>query len=107
MADISGYTKTIIMDETFAYDVEYDNAEKNIHIAFSQNKKSTVYTLNTENREPPAEVTVNGCNGIYYETKYGTHEIIWDTGDYLLDLSVRGIGKDELFLLAGLVQKVE
>lgn len=106
-ADLSGFTETIISDESFAYDVEYDNAEKNIHIVFSQNIKSTVYAINTEDKEPPIEVTVNGCNGIYYETKYGSHEIIWDTGDYLLDLSVRGIGKDELFSLANFVQKVE
>ena len=41
------------------------------------------------------------------ETKYRSHEIILDTGNYLLDLSVRGIGKDELFSLAEFVQKVE
>lgn len=107
MADLNGFTKTIISDEPFAYDVEYDNDEKNIHIAFSQSIKSAVYALNTEDKAPPVEVTVNGYNGIYYETKYGNHEIIWVTDDYLLDLSVRGIGKDELFSLARFVQKVE
>lgn len=107
MADLSDFTKTIISDEPFAYDVEYDSDEKNIHIVFSQNIKHTIYALNTEEMNSPIKVTVNGCNGIYYETKYGSHVYIWDTGDYLIELSAHGIGKDELFSLAKFVQKVE
>lgn len=107
MADLSDFTKTIISDEPFAYDVEYDSDEKNIHIVFSQNIKHMIYALNTEEMNLPIKVTVNGCNGIYYETKYGSHVYIWDTGDYLIELSAHGIGKDELFSLAKFVQKIE
>lgn len=106
-ADLSGFTENVLSDDELMYFVEYENKEKDIKISFSQNIKSTTYTLNTENKEPPIEVTVNDCKGIYYETKYGAHVFIWDTGDYLIDLAVSGIGQDELFSLAKFVQKVE
>lgn len=57
--------------------------------------------------ELPKEVKVNGCNGIYYATKYGNQTLIWDNGDYLITLTARGIGENELFELAKFVQKVE
>lgn len=106
-ADLSGFIENVISDNIWSYFVEYDNDEKNIRIAFSQHTKNTIAQLNTEGMEPPKKVTVNGCNGIYYETRFGDHCLIWDTGDYLISLSANGIGKNELFELAKFVQKVE
>lgn len=106
-ADLSGFTKNVISDNDLSYYVEYDNIEKGIHIAFSQDTKNSAIALNTEDALLPREATVNGFNGIYFETKYGTKELIWDTGDYLISLSVKGISENDLFELAKFVQKVE
>lgn len=106
-ADLNGFTENVIDDDALSYFVEYNDTNNNIHIAFSQNIKTAAYSLNTEGKNPPVEVTINGCNGVYYETKYGTHILIWDTGDYLIDIEGSGIGKDDLFSLAKFVQKVE
>lgn len=105
-ADLSGFTENVIDNDELSYFVEYNNTN-NIHIAFSQNIKTAAYALNTESKNPPVEVKINGCNGVYYETKHGTHILIWDTGDYLIDIEGNGIGKDDLFSLAKFVQKVE
>lgn len=107
-ADLSGFTENILSDDEILYFVEYENKEKNIKISFQQGtKRGTAMALNTEDMSSPIEVTVNDCNGIYYETKYGTHVFIWDTGDYFIDLEGTGIGQNDLLSLAKFVQKVE
>lgn len=107
-ADLSGFTKNVISDDEILYFVEYENKEKDIKISFIQDTKhGSTYRLNTEDKAPPIEVIVNSSNGIYYESKYGNPVLIWDTGDYILNLSAHGISKNDLFLLAEFVQKVE
>lgn len=107
-ADLNGFTENVIDDDELSYFVEYENEEENIKISFQQVTKHGLTTmLNTEGKEPPVEATINSCNGIYFESKYGTHILIWDTGDYLIDIEGSGIGKDDLFSLAEFVQKVE
>ncbi|MBD5129859.1 MAG: DUF4367 domain-containing protein [Ruminococcaceae bacterium] len=106
-ADLSGFTENVICDDELMYFVEYENKEKGIKFSFSQNTKHVSIMLNTEGKEPPIEVTVNGCNGIYYETKYEDCVIIWDIGDYLLEIGASGIGQNELYSLAKFVQKAE
>ena len=107
-ADLSGFTENILDDDEICFFVEYKNEEKNIKISFTQETKhGLTKMLNTEDKDPPIEVTVNGCKGIYFESKKGGHVLILDTGDYLIELIVHGIGKDELFSLAKTVQKVE
>lgn len=106
-ADLSGFTENIIDDDEYLYFVEYRN-EENIFVSFMQlPKQGVTMALNTEDMDPPIEVIINDCKGIYYETKYGSYVLIWDTGDYLLELTVKKIGKNELFLLAETVQKAE
>ena len=107
-ADLSEFTENVICDDELMYFVEYKNKEKGIKISFQQETKHGVsMMLNTEDKEPPIEVTINGCNGIYYESKYGNPVVIWDTGDYLLILSAHGIGQNDLFMLAKFVEKIE
>lgn len=108
IADLSGFTEDIISDDKITFLVEYKNKENNVKISFLQQiKHGFTMALNTEDTDQPIEVTVNGCNSIYYQTKYGSHVLIWDTGDYLLELGAYGVSKNELFLLAEYVQKVE
>lgn len=107
-ADLSWFTENIFLDDEYTYFVEYENKEKTIKIEFKQQTKHGISkTLNTEDMDSPIEVTVNGYNGIYYGTKYGSHVYIWDSGDYLFELGAGGISKDELFSLTKFVQKVE
>lgn len=105
---MSEFTENVILDDELTYFVEYEDKEKGIKVSFKQDTKHGVtMMLNTKDKDPPIKVTVNGCNGIYYESKYGNPVLIWDTGDYLIDLSAHGVGKNELFSLAKFVQKVE
>lgn len=106
-ADLSGFTENVILDDELTYFVEYENKENGIKISFTQSIKKGSYALNTEDMAQPIEITVNEFNGIYYETKYGTHVFILDIGDYLIDLEGHGIGQSELYSLAKFVQKVE
>lgn len=107
-ADLSGFTENVLSDDEILYFIEYENKEKDIKISFQQEPKYGVSKmLNTEDMESPVKVTVNGCKGIYYETKYGSHVLVWDTGDYLIDLGAYNISKNDLFMLAEFVQKVE
>lgn len=109
-ADLSGFTKKVYLDEYFGYGEEYKSSDKNIQINFEQCVKDAVQNilLNTENAlTEPAETEVNGCRGIFFETKNKTIVLIWNVGDYIIYLSASGIGKNELFLLAETVQKAE
>lgn len=107
-ADLNGFTENILSDDEYMFFAEYENKEKDIKISFQQETKHGVSKmLNTEDKDSPIEVTVNGCNGIYFESKYDHPVLIWDTGDYIITLSASGISKDDLFSLAEFVQKVE
>jgi len=109
-ADMSGFTENVYVDEYFIYGVEYKSSGKKIQINFEQCTKEAVQNelINTEDAlVPPAEEEVNGCRGIFYETKAESMCLIWDVGDYIIHMSASGISKNELYALAETVQKVE
>ena len=108
--EMKGYSKEILLDEYFQYWVAYQKKDEQINISFSQNTKDTYQNifLNTENAlVMPTEVTVNGCKGVFYQTFYGEMLLIWDVGDYILDMTGYGISQEELFALAESVRKVD
>lgn len=109
-ADMSGFIENVYIDEYFIYGVEYKSPDEKIQINFEQCVKEAVQNelINTEDAlVPPVEEDVNGCRGIFFETKAESMCLIWDVGDYIIHLSALGIGKNELFLLAETVQKIE
>lgn len=109
-ADMSGYTQRVVQDDEYCYMVEYSMPDSDKTVIFSQTTKefSEQAMINTENAlVMPVEITVNGYKGCYFMTYYGSHYILWDNGNYIIDMSAYGIGKDELILLAETVQKVE
>lgn len=109
-ADMSGYAERVIQDDEYCYLVEYTLPDSKVTIIFSQATKefSEQAMINTENALiTPTEITINGCKGFYFMTYYGSHYVLWDNGDYIVDMSAYGISKDELISLAETVQKVE
>ncbi len=108
--DLSDFNENVLLDEYFNYWVEYENNDGTIKIGFEQRTKESIQNihLNTEDAiVMPMEVEVNGCRGIFFETKYESMILFWDVGDYIISLDGKGISKDELFSLAKFVQKVE
>ena len=55
----------------------------------------------------PKEVIINGTTAIYYETYYGEKGVIWDIGDYIIELAATGFSEDELISMTEFVEKVE
>ena len=55
----------------------------------------------------PTELEVRGIKYIFYQTKYGDMVLIWDIGDYIIEVGAYGFSKDELILMAESVHKVE
>lgn len=108
--DLSSYTERIVEDNEYSYMVEYKDTKKNITFIYEQMTKEFAEQLflNTEDAiVKPIEIKVHENKGLYFVTYYGAHLILWDNGDYILDISAYGIGKDELILIAKSVQKVE
>lgn len=104
------YTEEVLLDECFEHWTSYKKYDSHICISFCQMTKETAEQIfiNTENAlVMPMEVMIGDCRGIYFETYYEEKMIIWDCGDYILDISGYGIGQNELFSLAESVQKVE
>lgn len=109
-ADMSGYKMRIVQDDMFCFLVEYKLENYDTTIIFSQSTKefSEQVFINTEDAAVmPTEITINEHKGLYYMTNYGAHYVMWDNGDYIIDISAKGIGKNQLILLAETVQKVE
>lgn len=110
--DLSGYSENLLFDDEYDYLVEYHEENGNRLIAFSQSIKSHYqdesYWLYTENAMVmPTEIIVNGNKYIFFQTKYGDMCLIWDCGDYIIEVGTYGFGKDELISMAETVHKVE
>lgn len=108
--NMSIYTEEIFLDEDFEYWASYEKINSEVSISFFQMTKETAEQMfiNTENSLViPMEVMVGNCKGIYFETYYEEKIIIWDCGDYILDISGYGVSQNELFSLAESVQKIE
>lgn len=104
-----GYSENVLLNDEYNYWVEYTQ-ENGAAFAFQQTVKSSYQNvlLNTEDpQEKPSEILINGYHGIYFETHDGEKCIIWDHGDYILEVSGYGIGKSELIEIAESVQKIE
>lgn len=75
-------------------------------IDFSQYTKSAYDLLiNTENAETIA-MDLNGNEAVYFYDNHNYSHIIWDNGDYIIDIS-SNIDKNKLINIAKSVKKVE
>lgn len=105
-----GYFENVLLNDEYNYWVEYTHQKNGTAFSFQQTVKSSYQNvfLNTEDSlENPSEILISGYHGIYFETHDGEKCIIWDQGDYILDVSGYGIGKYKLIGIAESVQKVE
>lgn len=104
------YFENELLNDEYNYWVEYTHQENGTAFSFQQTVKSSYQNVLLNTEEPlnnPSEIMINGYHGIYFETHDGEKCIIWDQGDYILDVSGYGIGKYELIKIAESVQKVE
>lgn len=105
-----GYFENVLLNDEYNYWVEYTHQKNGTAFSFQQTVKSSYQNvfLNTEDSlENPSEILISGYQGIYFETHDEEKCIIWDQGDYILDVSGYGIGIYELIGIAESVQKVE
>ena len=60
--------------------------------------------INTENAETTA-IDINGNEAVYFYDNHNYSHIIWDNGDYIIDIS-SNIDKNALISIAKSVEKV-
>lgn len=108
--NVTGYEKEVIDDDGIRFSVKYSDAKNKKCISYSRSIKDfyTTVRLNIENAITlPKEVIINGTTAIYYETYYGEKGVIWDIGDYIIELAATGFSEDELISMTEFVEKVE
>ena len=111
-ADLSGYEAEILLDNDYMFDVYYsDLYNENKTFEFRQMTKDSLQNarINTENAvQVPTAIEVNGYTGLYMQTEYGEHYILWDNGDCFIEvIAGNAFSIDELISICNSVQKVE
>ena len=102
--DLSGY-ELVYSNEDQIY-IRSDYKNNDIMIMFSQIVVSEYQAnINTEGAEIE-HIDVNGHDAIGFEDNNGYYHLIWNNGEYIIDLG-SNIGKDVLIEIAKSVQKVE
>ena len=96
----------IVYEELNEYRHDIYYAKDDIVIYFKQRTKD-MYDLdvNTENAEI-LTVDINGHEAIYFTDNHNYNNLIWDNGDYIINLC-SNINKNVLIKIAESVQKVE
>ena len=104
MYDMSDY-HIIASDQTERHRIiDYQN--DNSIIYFSQNTVNDYHmNYNTENAEIE-HIDINGHDAIGFEDNNGYYSLIWNNGEYIIDLG-SDLGKNALIDIAKTVQKVE
>ena len=102
--DLSGY-ELVYSNEDQIY-IRSDYKNNDIMIMFSQIVVSEYQAnINTEGAEIE-HIDINGHDAIGFEDNNGYYTLIWNNGEYIIDLG-SNIGKDALIKIAKSVQKVE
>ena len=102
--DLSGFD--IVYSHEDSVSIRLDYKHNDILIMFSQIVVSEYQSnINTEGVEVE-HIDINGQDAIGFEDNNGYYSLIWNNGEYIIDLS-SSIGKDALIEIAESVQKVE
>ena len=108
--DLNEYQEIIHTDLEIEFFAEYRSLKNETVITYSQStyEVGEQTFINTENAlVMPCEITINGYEGIYFETYYGGKCIIWCTENYVFSVTGADISKNELISIAETVKKVE
>ena len=111
-ADMSEYETDILTDDEHMVYVCYNDLHnKDKYLVFCQRTKNSFQSvrINTENSEQtPTMIEVNGYIGLYMQTDYQEHFILWDNGEYFIEVTAgNAFGINELIPICNSVQKVE
>ena len=111
-ADLSEYDYEVLLDENSKIKISYTNLyNKNKTFDFSQRTKKLLKNtrINTENStQTPTMIEVNGYTGLYIQASNGDHLILWDNGNYFIEVTGSNeFSINELILICDSVQKVE
>lgn len=111
-ADLNGYEAEILLDNDYMVDTYYTNLyNTDKYFEFSQMTKDYAQgmRINTENAmQMPTTIDVNGYIGLYTQTEYREHLVLWDNGDYfIVVIAGNEFGINELISICNSVQKVE
>lgn len=101
--DLNEYQEIIHTDLEMDFFAEYRSLKNETVITYSQStyEVGEQTFINTENAlVMPCEITINGYEGIYFETYYGERVIVWCTEDYVFSVTGANIGKNELITIA-------
>lgn len=83
--DMGEYKNKVIDDGHFMYWVEYNNSDSTLAVKQTTIDYAYSSRINTENAiTKPTQITVNGWNGIYYQTRQGVYYYIFNTGEYII-----------------------
>lgn len=108
--DLNEYQEIIHTDLEIEFFAEYRSLKSESVITYSQStyEAGEQTFINTENAlVMPCEITINGYEGIYFETYYGEKAIIWCTENYVFSVTGANISKNKLISIAESVKKAE
>lgn len=86
--DLSDFDMEIVCDDEYQYWEYYSKQEPSyqyINFSFDVKEGFQNARLNTEGSEIE-KISINGYDGIYYVTPDGSNCIIWDNGEYILQI---------------------
>ena len=111
-ADLSEYDYKVLANDYYIVDIYYTNLYyKNKTFLFSQRTKDSLQNvrINTENvAQMPTTIEVNGYTGLYMQTTDGEHLLLWDNGNYFIQvMGSNEFSINELILICDSVQKAE
>lgn len=108
--DLNEYQEIIHTDLEIEFFAEYRSLKSESVITYSQStyEVGEQTFINTENAlVMPCEITINGYEGIYFETYYGGKCIIWCTENYVFSVTGANISENDLISIAESIKKVE
>ena len=111
-ADLSGYEAEILIDKCFMFGTYYtDLYNKDKTFEFYQSTKDSLQNLRIDTEEAlqkPTSIEVNNSIGMYLQFRNGSHYILWDNGDYFIEVfASEQFSIDEVISICNSVQKAE
>ena len=96
-ADLSGFEKQQFYEDEYQFNCIYEKGDIWIYFKQMTFEACQGIRINTEGTEDKISAEdINGITALYFETKSGEKEIVWDNGEYMFMVGSFGISKNEL-----------